>query len=104
MIFPFSRSHQEKMAKQLETELKRRGPIAVHVVRFPELSINHAVVIFGANESDDAIAFRAYDPNHPEQEMIVWFDPLSSTFNLGQSDYFPGGRVDIYEVYYSWNY
>ena len=104
MIFPFSRSHQEKMAKQIEADLDRRGPLVVHVVRFPQLTINHAVVLFKADEKADGLTFDAYDPNHPEKEMIVSFDRTSRTFTLEPSDYFPGGRVDVYEVYYSWNY
>lgn len=104
MIFPFSRSQQDEMAKQIEGELNRKGPLVVHVVRFPQLTINHAVVIFAATEATDGIEFKAYDPNHPEKVMVVSFDQPTRTFTLAPSDYFPGGRVDVYEVYYSWDY
>jgi hypothetical protein len=48
VVFPFFRSEQQRMADQLLAHLAQNLPLVVHVICFPELTINHAVVIFDA--------------------------------------------------------
>ena len=76
----------------------------VHVVRFPQLSINHAMVLLTGEEAGDQIQFTAYDPNDPEQPLRVIFDRAKRRFFLPPTHYFAGGRVDIYQVYCAWDY
>src|SRR5262249_38046612 len=52
IMFPFSRAHQERTAKQFLTDLRENRPPVVHVIRFPQLTINHAVLIFDAKETE----------------------------------------------------
>ena len=99
MIMPLSRHHQEKMALQLVSDIKEDRPPVVHVVRFPQLSINHAVVLFDAVEDDKQIRFAVYDPNKPEKPSVLTYDRARRTFDFPANDYFPGGRVDVYEIY-----
>ena len=101
MIFPLSPQHQEQMAKQLLISVKGNLPPVVHVVRFPSLSINHAIVLFAALEQTNAIYFTAYDPNEPDQPTQLTFDRTTRRFALPQNHYFAGGRVDVYEIYCS---
>jgi hypothetical protein len=35
---------------------------------------------------------------------VLDYDRATKTFNFAGNDYWPGGRVDIYEVYRSWDY
>ena len=104
MVFPFSRKHQDRTVEQLLGDLKENRPPVVHVVRFPQLTINHSVLLFGARETDKEILFSVYDPNKPDSPKVLNFDRASRTFSFAGNDYWPGGRVDIYEVYRSWNY
>lgn len=104
MIFPFSRAHQERTVEQLVADLKENRPPVVHVVRFPQLTINHAVLLFDAKETDKDVLFSVYDPNKPESPKTLTYDRATRTFDFPGNDYWPGGRVDIYEVYRSWNY
>jgi hypothetical protein len=104
MIWPLSRHQQEATADQILAQLKNSKPVVIHVVRFPQLTINHAMVIFDAKESTDKIEFVTYDPNKPVQPATVTYERASRTFFLPANDYFPGGRVDIYEIYHRWNY
>jgi len=104
IVFPFSRHEQESMAEQLLAHLKENRLLIVHLVRFPQLTINHALVLFDAKEKEKEIQFITYDPNNPEEPRIVNYDRASRTFSLAANDYFPGGRVDIYEVDHKWNY
>jgi len=104
MIFPFSRRHQEKTARELLETVRRGQPTVVHLVRFPSLKINHAVLLFDAEESDAEIRFAAYDPNAPEKPTVLTYDRATRTFSFPTNFYFPGGRVDVYEIYRGWCY
>lgn len=101
MIMPFSRSQQEKMAARLKREIEQNMAPVVHVMRFPQLSINHAVVFFGVTEKEKEMEFKAYDPNQPEKPIVIIFDNGSRTFFFPRTDYFVGGKVNAYEVYRS---
>jgi hypothetical protein len=99
MIMGFSRGHQERMAQQLLESLQANRPTVVHVVRFPQLSINHAVLLFDAKESGSEIQFSVYDPNEPGKPTTLTFDRGTRTFAFPTNLYFAGGRVDVYEIY-----
>src|SRR6185437_8211993 len=102
MIFPFSRANQEKTAERLLADLKQNRPPVVHLVRFPQLTINHAVLLFDAKETKKEIIFSVYDPNKPEFPKTLHFDRVTRTFMYPANDYWPGGRLNVYEVYRSW--
>jgi len=104
MIFPLTRSHQEHMARQLAAHLKEGRLPLVHVVRFPSLSINHAMLFYDFKETDEAIEFTAYDPNDPKDPLPLTFNRAQRRFLMPRTNYFSGGRVDIYEIFYSWKY
>jgi hypothetical protein len=104
LVFPFSRSGQKWMAEHLQADLHGSYPVVVHVGRFPQLSINHAMLLYAVEETEREIRFTAYDPNYPEEPANLVFDRASRTFNLPPLKYFQGGRVDVYELYCSWNY
>ncbi len=104
MIFPFSRHKEEQVAGQLTAAVGGHQPAVVHLVRFPRLLINHAVVIFAAHETPEEILFDAYDPNNPARPVTLTYNRGSRTFLLAQNNYFPGGRVDVYQIYHRWDY
>jgi hypothetical protein len=104
MIFPFSRKSQAKTAERLVADLKQNRPPVVHIVRFPQLTINHAMLLFDAIETGTEVRFMAYDPNAPGKPATLTFDRASRTFLLPANDYFPGGRVDAYEIYRNWDH
>lgn len=104
MIFPLSRAHQERMAKQLAESLRHNRPPVVHLVRFPSLAINHAALLFDAQETGTEIRFSTYDPNQPDQPACLTYNRAQRRFLYPANDYFVGGRVDVYEIYHGWNY
>lgn len=104
MIFWFSRTHQARTAEQLVADLKEDRPPVVHIVRFPQLTINHSVLVFDTKETDKEIAFSVYDPNKPDSPKVLNYDRASHTFIFAGNDYWPGGRVDVYEIYRKWDY
>ncbi|HWY77367.1 MAG TPA: hypothetical protein VN281_17225 [Verrucomicrobiae bacterium] len=99
IIMPFTRHQQEKMANRLAAEIRANRPPIVHVICFPALSINHAIVLFGVSETADDIQFTAYDPNNPAKPAPLTFHRATRRFEYPANDYFYGGNVDIYEVY-----
>jgi len=104
LIFPFSRRHQERMARRLVESIRRRRPPVVHLGDFPRLRLNHAVVLCDAREGDKEIEFSVYDPNDSSQPARLRFDRVSRRFYFPANFYFAGGRVDVYEIYCAWNY
>ncbi len=109
MIFPLSRHHQEQMARQLMARqlvesLRQNRPPLVHLVRFPQLAINHAVLVYAAKESGPEIQFTTYDPNYPSEPIPLVYDCGMRRFKFPRNSYFKGGRVDVYEIYHAWNY
>jgi len=99
MILPFSRHQQEHVAEKLQQQLQHKGPVVVHVVRFPDLSINHAVVIFDAKSASNRVDFVTYDPNEPAGPTNIRFDCATRTFHMQPNAYFPGGWIDVYPIY-----
>ncbi len=98
MVFPVSRGHQRKTAEALTRAIRANRPPVIHLVRFPALSINHGMVLFGVEEGPDGTVFSAYDPNDPAQPASLQFDASQSRFHLPPNRYWPGGRVDILEI------
>ncbi len=101
MIFPFSRKSQKQTAEELLADLQESRPPIVHLVRFPQLTINHAVLVFDAKEQEDRIGFSVYDPNDPDKPKELTFDRAQERFVFPASNYWPGGRLDVYEIYRS---
>jgi hypothetical protein len=97
MLCPFSRKGQARLAGKL-TERVDFLPI-LHVVRFPQLTINHALMVFGAERTATGIDFQIYDPNLPEGPSMLVFLNRDNTFHLPRNIYWAGGRVDVYETY-----
>ena len=111
MVFPFSRRGQEKLARRWQEAVRRQYPPLVHVVTFPRLTINHLIVLTdlatpeeaqawtsGGQPPPEAVCFKAYDPNTPQRPVVVWYAPRERQFYYPRTDYFAGGRVNLYEV------
>ena len=104
MIMPFSRDHQRKTAERFQASIRRNRPLVIHVVRFPSLTINHAIVLFDVREKDGVLEFAAYDPYDPLKPATLTFVRNERRFYFPANDYFIGGKADAYEIYCSWNY
>jgi len=104
MVFPFTRTNQARTAEHLAASLHENKLPIIHLSRFPQLTINHAVLLFAIEESEPEIRFSAYDPNIPDTPVTLTFDRASRTFYWPRSHYFGGGRVNVYQIYHRWNY
>lgn len=99
IMFPFPRTHQERVAHGFLKDISHNKPAVAHLVKFPQLTINHAVLVFDAREAAGQIEFLAYDPNRNDSPVSLWFDKSAKTFRFSTTDYWPGGTLDVYEIY-----
>lgn len=99
MIFPFTRSAQRRTAAELAEALRQGRLPIVHMVRFPRVVINHTLLLFEAVETPEEIRFASYDPNQKSRPMTLTYDRATRTFRFPPAEFFPGGRVDVYEIY-----
>jgi hypothetical protein len=101
ILLPFFDEQQQATATGLVEALRQNRLPVVHVVTH-SLSINHAVLLFGAALQRDRISFSMYDPNDPRSPLQLEFDRETSTFRFPTTAYFGGGPVKVYEVYTGW--
>jgi hypothetical protein len=99
MVFPIWAGHQERMMRQLTEALRLRPAPIVHLFRFPRIAINHALLLFGAAESEGAVEFEAYDPNIPAHPVKLIYERAARAFYFPKGHYWAGGRVSVIEVY-----
>jgi len=102
MIFPFSRAHQTRTAAALAAALKQNRLPIVHLVKFPALTINHCIVLFGATKTGGGWEFESYDPNNAAEPEKLTFDRASQTFSLAANACWPGGELNVSHIYRTW--
>ena len=99
MILPFTRRGQRKEAEALAAGVREGRAPVVHLVDFPRLRMNHAVVLFAVETVGADLRFLAYDPNGPGVPVELWFRDAEANFSMQPVPYFVGGPVSAYEVY-----
>jgi hypothetical protein len=99
MTFPIWRRHQQRMARQLRQALQDGAVPIVHIFRFPRISINHGIVLFGSAESEGGIEFDGYDPNIPERPVKLHYTRAGRAFSFPRTHYWAGGELNVIEVY-----
>jgi hypothetical protein len=101
IMLPFTRRQQEATSKKLDESLDQNYVAVAHLIRFPQLTINHAIVLFDSKKIEQGIEYSVYDPNKPDKPAKLIFDRATRTFLFPANDYFIGGKVNVYEVYRS---
>lgn len=99
MIFPISDRRERKTARELVSEVREGRLPIVHVYRFPEVRLNHSIMIYAAEEREGGVDYLAYDPNFPRHPTRLNFDAKTDAFQLERNPYFAGGPVKVYQVY-----
>jgi hypothetical protein len=104
MIFRVSGRFQEKMAEKLKRSLQQRGVSLAHLFRFPRITINHGIVLYGFTESEHEIEFEAYDPNIPEHPVKLVYEKKRRAFTFAPNIYWGGGVLSVMEIFCDWPY
>jgi hypothetical protein len=102
MVLPITRRHQERTHARLRARLEQGVPPLVHLVRFPQLTINHGMALFDFSAAPGETRFLAYDPNTPGRPARLTFQHDSRTFSLPPTRYWPGGDLNVIEIYRHW--
>jgi hypothetical protein len=100
MAMPFPRIFQRRLAAELAERIDRGELQALFMTRFKPL--NHCVVAYGCERrARGDIRFWTYDPNRGSGPQPLDFKSDESSFYCGKSDYFKGGRVNLFKAYIS---
>jgi hypothetical protein len=99
IVVPFTPASQAATAAALFEEVRAGVPAIVRVFWFPVMTINHAILLFDAEERDGDLVFQAYDPNDASGAITLTFDTAGQTFMVPVRNYFDGGPVKVYEIY-----
>ena len=99
MVLPVTRGHQRNAADEICCSLRGGVPTGIHVFTFPQLTINHAVLAWAAEEEDGRVTIKTYDPNIADASLELSFDRKENRFHLPATHYFKGGPVKAYGVY-----
>lgn len=92
------------MAEKLKRSLQKRGVALVHLFRFPRITINHGITLYGFTESAQAIEFIAYDPNIPEHPVKLVYEKKRRVFTFAPNIYWGGGVLSVMEIYCDFPY
>ena len=104
MIFRVSGRFQERMAEKLKRSLQKRRVSLVHLFRFPRITINHGIVLYGFTDSEQSIEFEAYDPNIPDHPVKLFYDRKRRAFTFEPNIYWGGGVLSVTEIFCDWPY
>jgi hypothetical protein len=99
MLFPFTQKSVATEARLLADRVNKGHTPVVHVFRFPQLTINHALLIFGVETNGADITFITYDPNLPAGPSTLHYIAAENRFDLPRNIYWAGGMVRVYETY-----
>jgi hypothetical protein len=99
IVVPFTPAGQEREAEVLLAAVRAARTPIIRVLRFPHVSLNHALLVFDGDEDADGIHLRAYDPNDPRAPVTITFDRAAQTFVFPPRIYFAGGPIKVYEIY-----
>ncbi len=102
MVLPFSRSHQVRTAEALVAALDNHRLPILHLIKFPALSINHAIMLSGMRETREGWEYDCYDPNNPKAAERLLFDRAARTFSLPANGYWRGGELEVSHICRSW--
>lgn len=99
MIFPFPPGQQRAEATRIVDALRRGETPILHVLRFPELTLNHMVLVYAVTETPEELRFETYDPNDASAPIVVRWDRGARTFVYPRTIYFGGGPVKAYAIW-----
>jgi hypothetical protein len=102
MVLPISRQHQQVTAERLVARVRRNATPIIHLVKFPALTINHGMVLFDVASNGSTHEFTAYDPNDSSKPVRLTFDGDRQTFHLPPNSYWPGGDLNVIEIFRHW--
>jgi hypothetical protein len=99
MVFPIWDQHQERTAQRLSQAVRQGAAPTAHLFRFPRITINHGLLLFGVAETEQEIRFDAYDPNLPAHSVTLSYDRARRVFTFPPSCYWAGGPLRVIQIF-----
>jgi hypothetical protein len=105
IFYEHGRKYQERTHANLNATLARGDLFVAYLSTFPNLSINHAVLVYARKPASAAARtapierYVVYDPNHPEAPRELAWSPADCAFSFQKDWDFVGGFVRVYQVY-----
>jgi hypothetical protein len=86
-------------ADDLRREVEEGKTPIVRVHRYPSFETNHALLLYGVEDTPAGLRFQGYDPNDTEMPVEFEFDRVARTFTYPRTVYFGGGPMTVYEMH-----
>jgi len=99
MVFPVWGWHQERTAHRLRQAVRQDAAPTIHLFRFPRITINHGMLLFGVAETEQEIQFEAYDPNLPKHPVKLSYDRAGRVFRFPPTCYWAGGPLRVVQIF-----
>jgi hypothetical protein len=99
IVAPVYRETEARLSDEILHDLQLGYPTIVWLYNFPNLSINHVVVVLGSGRDHNHVDFQVYDPNYTDAPKKLDYDTATRTFSYQPTFYFKGGAVDARAVY-----
>jgi hypothetical protein len=101
VIFPFPRWHQERVAGETVTELRRGHLVQFLITNLPQWEVNHTVLAYAYHIGDnESVDFIVYDPNDPHTPGVLSFDREARRFVATRLYDTTPGRIRAFRMYY----
>lgn len=95
IVMPPGRSHQVRAEKFISNSLAQDTPVALWMYNFPNVNMNHCVVVCARRSEGSRTLFAVYDPNYDDGPRTLTFDAATREFMMEKTFYFPGGLVHV---------
>ena len=105
MFYARSAKYQEQTHAALTAALARGDLFVGYLSTYPNLSINHAVLVYArrTSHSDSGTErYLVYDPNHADAPRELSWSASKRSFAYQKDVDFIGGPVRVYQVYGKW--
>jgi hypothetical protein len=102
MLFVRGQKYQERTHANLDAALARGDLFVAFLTTYPNMSINHTVLVYALKKSlpgEDLERYLVYDPNHAEAPRELTWSPRERVFAYQKDIDFVGGYVRVYQVY-----
>lgn len=99
IVIPMTARDKARINAEMLADLDVGVPTILWLYNFPKLDINHAVVVYAAERSENQIRYRVYDPNYTDAPKTLEFDPVTNQFIYQPTFYYKGGPVTARPVY-----
>lgn len=100
--WPLGPDHQERVARELRTEVDGGRPAPIMITNTPEPDeLKHVVLVYDYRWTSGVVEFLAYDPNDPGNPLSLAFDPAHRSFWVEPLTYGPPGRIRAFRVFTS---